>query len=231
MSNAINNCTCSVITESCKCFEFLTEQELDLISKNQVEVKYKKGEIICKQGTLASSVMFLREGLVKAYIEKEKSSLILTILPENNFIGLISLFEGNRFYQYSALAYVDSVVQIIDINVIREIALNNPKFSNELINILSAKTALAYGRFYCITNKQSFGRMADTLLCLSERVFKSQTFDLLLSRKELAELACLSTANVIKILGKFKEDQLIDIDGKTFSIKNHEMLRRISENG
>jgi len=220
-----------VVTESCKCFELLSEKELDLIAKNQVEVKFKKGEIICKQGSLASNVMFLREGLAKAYIEGEKNALILTIIPKDNFIGLIALLEGNRSYQYSAMAYVDSVVQMIDLNIIREIALNNPKFSNELVNILSAKTALAYGRFYCITNKQSYGRMADILLCLADRIYKTREFDLLLSRKELAELACLSTANVIKILSKFKEDGLIEIKGKTFFIKDYDLLSKISECG
>jgi CRP/FNR family transcriptional regulator len=231
MNYAVDNCTCSIGLESCKCFEYLSEKELNLINKNQIEVKFKKGEIVCKQGAFASHVMFLREGLVKAYMEGENNSLILTIIPGNNFIGLTSLFDGNPLLQYSARAYVDSVVQLIDIKVFNQITESNPKFSNEIIKILSASAALTFGRFYCITNKQSYGRLADVLLCLSTRVFKDLKFELSLTRKEIAELACLSTENVIKILKKFKEDNLIEIQGKTFTIKNHELLEKISECG
>ena len=228
---AIDNCTCSIEIENSKCFELLTEKELDLVMKNQIEVKFRKGETIFKQGSFASHVMFLREGLVKAYMEGAKNSLILTIIPKENFIGLTSLFDGNPLFQHSALAYVDSVVQMIDINIIREITANNAKFSNEIINVLSAASALTYGRFFCITNKQSYGRLADVLLCLSNRVFKDQKFDLSLTRKEIAELACMSTENVIKILKKFREDELIEIQGKTFTIKNYDLLEKISECG
>jgi CRP/FNR family transcriptional regulator len=194
-------------------------------------VRFKKGEIICKQGSFASHVMFLREGLVKVYMEGANNSLILTIMPEGNFIGLTSLYDGNPLMQYSVSAYMDSVVQLIDINVFREITTNNAKFSNEIIKVLSAASALTYGRFYCITNKQSYGRLADLLLCLSNRVFKRNTFDLFLTRKEIAELACLSTENVIKILKKFKDDGLIEIHGKTFTIKNYELLEKVSDFG
>jgi CRP/FNR family transcriptional regulator len=231
MDYAINNCTCCIGIENCKCFESLTDKELDLIQKNQIEVKFKKGEIISKQGSFASHVMFLREGLVKAYMEGAKNSLILTIIPADNFIGLTSLYDGNPLMQYSASAYIDSVVQMIDINVFREITANNAKFSNEIIKILSAASALTYGRFYCITNKQSYGRLADVLLCLSNRVFKTDKFELSLTRKELAELACLSTENVIKIIKKFKDDGLIEVHGKTFTIKNSELLEKISNLG
>lgn len=231
MEYTVNNCTCSIGIENCKCFEFLTEKELEQIMNNQIEVKFKKGEIVCKQGSFASHVMFLREGLVKAYMEGKKNSLILTIIPKNNFIGLTSLYDGNPLLQYSTSAYVDSVVQFIDINTFKEITASNPKFSNEIIKVLSAASALTFGRFYCITNKQSFGRLADVLLCLSNRVFKADKFELSLTRKEIAELACLSTENVIKIIKKFKDDGLIEVHGKTFSIKNYELLEKISNLG
>ena len=46
-------------------------------------------------------------------------------------------------------------------------------------------------------HKQSFGRLADILLCLSDRVFRNEEFDLPLSRKDLSELSGLSVETVI----------------------------------
>ena len=82
-----------------------------------------------------------------------------------------------------------------------------------------------------MTHRQSYGRLADLLLCLSGNIFKSKIFLLDLTRKELAELAGMSTENVIRILKQFQKDELISLDGKTFEIINSEALRKICSIG
>ena len=73
--------------------------------------------------------------------------------------------------------------------------------------------------------------MADTLICLACNIFKQEEFDLHLSRKELAELTGMTTESVIRILSKFKSDNLIAINGKTISILDREKLQKISDFG
>lgn len=223
--------SCTVNYDTYDCFEKLTDDELQLLEKNKLEVTYKKGENICKQGTFASHIMYVCKGLVKIYVENEKDALILKILPEGNLIGLSSLYEGNNVFQYSALAYQDSLVRLIDINIFKQLLKQNPVFANEVINILCENSIQTYGRFFCFTHKQSYGRMADILLCLACRIYKKHEFDLLLSRKELAELTGLSTERVIRIIKKFKDDGLISLEGKTFRILDYEKLQKISDHG
>ena len=43
--------SCTVRTDTCDCFTLLSLEEMALIEENQVEIKYKKGEVLCKQGT------------------------------------------------------------------------------------------------------------------------------------------------------------------------------------
>ena len=88
-----------------------------------------------------------------------------------------------------------------------------------------------YGRFYCLTYKQSYGRLADILLCLTDRIYKSRKFELLMTRKELAELTSIATENLSRILKKFREENIIEIDGKIFTVTNYDRLKQISENG
>ena len=114
MITVLNSCSVSD-TAGFNCFEKLSKEEKLLIEKNQVEIKFKKGEIICKQGTFAANVMFVCEGLAKIFVEGPNGSLILKIIPTGNFIGLSSLFEGNVIFQYSAPAYQDSIIKLIDI--------------------------------------------------------------------------------------------------------------------
>jgi len=223
--------SCTVVDYKCKCFEYLTEEENQLISDNEVVIEYKKGETIFKQGALAAHIMIVEKGLAKVCVEENNNTLILKIIPEGNMLGLTSVSKNAPTFQYSAIAYMDSTVRLIDINVFRKVISQNAEFALELINILSANSVQISGRFFCLTNKQSYGKLADILLCLSENVFKKQEFELNLSRKDLAELSGMSTENVIRMLKKFKDDGLIEIEGKVFKISNSEKLKQISKSG
>lgn len=225
----INSCTVGK-NEMC-CFEELSDEELDLVEQNVVEIEFEKGETICKQGTFASHIIVLDEGLAKIYKEGGNDTLILKILPAVNIIGLNTLFEGNNVFQYSAMAYLKSKVRMIEIGVFKHLISTNAKFASKIISLLSENTVITYGRFFCLTKKQTYGRFADILLCLSQRIYKNNTFPLQLSRKELAELACMSVESITRILTKFKDDGLILVNTETIEILDVDRLNRISLNG
>jgi len=209
----------------------LTEEEKFEIEANTIEILYKKGENICKQGSFASYIIYLEDGLVKSYIEGSPRDLILTITPSKRFVGLPSIFEGNSTFLYSVSSYVDSKARLIDINAFKSLLRRNAGFASGVIDILNENTAQGYGRFYCLIMKQSHGRLADILLCLSQRIFKNKTFDLPLSRYDLAELSGMSTENVIRILKDFKDDKLIQMSGKSMQILDFERLQKITNFG
>lgn len=202
-----------------------------MLDANSVKIRYDKREIICKQGGLVSHVMFIEEGLAKVFLENGGNSLVLKIIPGGNLLGLASVSEEHNTYQYSAMAYVDSIVKQIDIHTFRILLQRNPSFSKEVIDILSANSVQIYGRFFCLTHKQAYGRLADILLCLADRVFKNHEFILPLSRKDLAELSGMSAETVIRMLKKFHDEGLIFMEGKSFKVMDHGRLKRISETG
>ncbi len=220
--------SCFAQNQHVGCFEFLTEDEKALIDNYKVDIHYKKGETIIKQGTFASNILFLKEGLVKIYLEGNPKDLILKISPANFIIGLPSIFEGNSKFTYSVATYEDSVVSMIDMNIFKQILNANATFANKVISILNEETALVYGRFFCLTMKQSHGRVADILLCLSQRVFKHKRFYLSISKNDLADLTGLSSESVIRIFKEFKEEGLLVTDGKIIEILDFERLEKIS---
>ena len=212
-------------------FQHLSPAEKKLIEDNQVEVFFKKGENLAKQGSFSSYVLFITKGLVKTYVENQHETLILKIIPENNFIGLPILFEENNVFPYSVTAYIDSTAKLIDINIFKKIIKENNKFSYEIIKLLSLNTVLLYGRFFCFEKKQSYGRLADILLCISNNIYKNTEFELTLTRKELGELAGMSYESVIRILKKFKDDMLIEENNNFIKIIDKEKLIQISQRG
>lgn len=228
-SKIINSCTVGK-NEMC-CFEELSDQEIELIEENMVEIEFEKGETICKQGSFASHIMVLNEGLAKIFKEGGNDTLILKILPAINIIGLNVLFDGNNVFQYSAMAYLKSKVRLIEINTFKHLINTNAKFAAKIISLLSENTAITYGRFFCLTKKQTFGRFADILLCLSQRIYKEDKFPLQLTRKELAELSCMSVESMTRILTKFKDEGLIKVHQDYIEILEAERLNIISQNG
>ena len=222
---------CTISPHHCKCFEMLTEEELAMMEAHSVIVEYKKGEIICKQGALASHIMYMEHGLAKVFLDDGVNALVLKIIPDGNMLGLSSVNSENNTYQYSSLAYIDSVIKQIDLRFFKQMLGQNPRFAEEVINILGSNSVQINGRFFCLTHKQSYGRLADILLCLSERIFGKYDFELPLSRKDLAELSGMSPETVIRMLKKFNDDGLIRIDGKSFSLLDPIRMKRISETG
>jgi len=205
--------------------------EKKLIDENSVLVKYNKREILCKQGSLVDTVMYMEKGLAKVFVEDGTNSLLLRIVPDGNFLGLAAVAEHHRTFPYSSITYVDSEVRQIDINIFRQVLNSNPAFAREMIDIMSSNAVQLYGRFFCLTYKQAYGRLADIILCLGDKIFKRCEFELPLSRKDLAELSGMSSETLIRMLKKFNDEGLISMEGKSFTILDHDRLQKISITG
>lgn len=222
---------CSIFEFDQSWYELLTGEEKLLIDEHSVSINFKKGETVCKRGAFASHVYFLEEGLVKVYLEEKNNNLILTLCTKNNLLGLSSIFDGNNKLPYSVSTYTDSKVRMIDIQIFRQLLKQNSEFSFRIINLLNEKTSQIYGRFFSLTQKQLHGRLADILLCLSNRIFKSKSFELPLSRADLGDLTGMSTESVIRMMKEFKDDGLIDMHCKSVELLDISRLERISEFG
>jgi len=223
--------SCTVPNPNRDYFGLLTEEQQKIVNDNKVVVEYKKGEIIAKQGSFTTHILNIKSGLVKVYYEDNHKSLILRIVAPGSLIGLTSLPLSQNVFQYTASAYVETTAELIDINIVRKLILDNSRFASALIDFLSEVSVQKNNRFFCLTHRQSYGKLADILLCLAGNIFKTDSFDLALSRKELAELSGMSTESVIRTLKHFQEDGLISIKGKSFEVIDPEGLMKICQLG
>jgi CRP/FNR family transcriptional regulator len=222
---------CTLSMHQNKCFEKLSEEEKDYLDAHSVWIKYKRGEMICKQGSFVSHVMYMEKGLAKVFLENGNNTLVLRIIPDGNFLGLAAVSEEFSTFPYSGMAYIESEIRQVDIKALRHLIHHNTAFAKEMIDILSSNSVQIYGRFFCLTYKQAFGRLADILICLADRIFNNNEFDLPLTRKELGELAGMSPETVIRMLKEFHEEGLIKMEGKFFEVLDYPRLKKISETG
>lgn len=212
------------------CASKLTIDQAKILNKHRAEVTFKKGEVLCKQGGIASHVMFIREGLVKVYLEQGKKNLILRIKSGGTYVGLSSMF-GKSVFNYSASAFMDTKVCMIDMDAFERFVEENSQFGIEIMKELNKSLKQGYDRLYQLTQKNLHGRLADIIICLSQKVHHTDKFTLQITRRELGELSSMATESVVRILRDFKEEGLLDLKGKTIEIKDVDRLQRISDLG
>jgi CRP-like cAMP-binding protein len=209
----------------------LTLEELHDLQANSNVVNYQKREVIFRQHTRTSHIMFVKNGMVKIFKEsRSKRSFILKIATSGDFIGLLSVF-GNDMHQYSAASVCDTDICFVDIGAFNRTMQKNPDFSLKLIKLISSEGLFIFERLMGQTHKQLPGRIADVILYLSEVIYKNEEFDLPLTRRELAELAGTTKESFIRTLAEFKHDKIINLDGPRVSINSMKIVRTLSELG
>lgn len=212
------------------CFMKLTDGEKEIMNGKKREVTYRKGEVVCKQGAYASKILFLRKGLVKTYLEHHTRDTIFCIKPPNSFIGLEALYN-ERIYPYSVSVYEDSDFCMFEAETFQELIESNGRFAAAILENLNLWVGRVYQRIVTLTQKQVAGKLADVLICLSERVYMSDEFTVSISRRDLSDITQLSPETLSRALKDFKEEKVIEVDGKHFKILDFDKLRTFSEVG
>jgi CRP-like cAMP-binding protein len=191
-----------------------------------IELNYTKGEVLVKQGTIAPHILFLKQGLVKIYLEHHNRKQPLCI-EKTGFIGLESMYN-DKYFQYSVSAMVDSTVYLIELESFKKAIAEYAFVGVAVIENINIRSMHLYERIITLTQKQAPGRVADIIKCLVERIFESDTFTLPCARKEFAEMATISIESLSRILKDFKDEGIVDIDGKTVHVLDKKKLDMIS---
>jgi CRP/FNR family transcriptional regulator, polysaccharide utilization system transcription regulator len=212
-------------------YEVLTDDQIRKINDSSYIVKHHKSENIFSQDKPKSHLMFLSSGLIKIFKKDQNNkSIILKIAGPGNYIGLISVFYGDR-YQFSAIAIEDSELVYISISVILEILADNGSFAVQMIKQFSDEGMELLNKLIYFPQKQVPGRVAEVLLFFSGKIYLNDQFTLPLSRQELADLVYSTKESVSRTLNEFKNDRIIDFTDRLITLKSIELLKILSKVG
>jgi CRP-like cAMP-binding protein len=219
---------CQECAKGSICFKQLLPGELNYINDNKVQLHYKAGEHICKQGTFASNVLYIKEGLVKIYLEGPNDKCInVRIARTSEFIGLSGMC-GNNIFKYSAQALKDSDICMIEKESLKDLIKGNGEFASEIVRWYCEKEEENYEKIMHMGFKQMHARFADILLYLDARSIADLNVFNYLSRKDLADFLCVSGESVVRLLTEFKKEGLIATKGKMIEILKPEKLQEYS---
>lgn len=213
------------------CLQLLSKEEIELIRDRKTQVYFRKGDTLTKQGAYASYVLFLISGIAKKYLEgSENRSFNLNIVLPGEFIGLSSVFSKSIF-SYSTSALTDCQVMLIEKESLEKIIKSNGNFSHSLIQRYCAQNNDLQVVLQNQLFKQMNGRLAATLLYLNSLKEVQESIFPLLSRKDLADFAGISTESTVKLLKTFEKEGLIKLQDKNIIILQDILLKDIYKHG
>lgn len=212
-------------------FSSLNDEDITRVCDAREEIAYSKSEVIHAEGDNIQDFKYLKNGLMKLYrVTDSGEEQIITITRPYEFVSNVSVFHEER-YRYSLSALEDSVVCCIPIELIRELIVSNGNFALNLLTALSRTSENIISLGLEIRKRNLAGRIAYVLLYFSGEIYHSRIFDLPVSRKEIADLISMSSANVIRTFSEFRRDGIIKSNGRTIEIADMSKLEVISRRG
>jgi CRP/FNR family transcriptional regulator len=206
-------------------------EEAEVVRSGKTQVLFRKDDNLTKQGAFASYVLFIIDGFAKQYLEGDGiKNYNLRIIKPGEFVGLSAVFSENTF-NYSSVALTDCHVFLVEKEAIAKVVKKNGIFGFSIIKRYCEQNTNLINTVRNLMYKQMNGRMADTLLYIdSLKNEKTEIFQLL-SRKDIADFAGISTESTVKLLKMFEKDGLIELHEKDIKIVNHTALLEISRRG
>lgn len=191
------------------------------------KVSFNKGENILKQGSFLSNQTILINGLVKIILEAEnKKNYIFKLALPGEFIGLSALFNDETS-PFSAICMCDSEVLLVKLDPFEKIFNENNALHDYIIKLRSNYFRLIYDRLTLQATRNSIGKLAHTILYITQLKALMPNIYEYIGRKDLADMAGVSLESVMKILNEFKGDKIINIKDKDIEVNRLELLERL----
>src|ERR1035437_4288618 len=213
------------------CFQMLLPEEAEVVRSSKTQVLFRKDDNLTKQGAFASYILFIIDGFAKQYLEGDGiKNYNLRIIKPGEFVGLSVVFSESTF-NYSSVALTDCHVFLIVKQAISKVIKQNGMFGFNIIKRYCEQNTNLINTVRNLMYKQMNGRMADTLLYIDSLKNEKPEIFQLLSRKDLADFAGISTESAVKLLKTFEKDGLIKLKEKDIQIINLNELLEISRKG
>ncbi|MGN0501581.1 MAG: Crp/Fnr family transcriptional regulator [Ruminococcus sp.] len=201
-----------------------TKKDMQQIFESLGTVRnFAKGEIIYRQGDLASTFCYLKKGRVSVFMTSiDGMEKTLNTASKGELLGEGAFFDKKPRVS-SARAVTNCEVVMIDEQTLTNLFAKHPKLAFELLEILSNRIRLLSAQLDSMTFLQADARIA-RLLLQSEKDGRVS-----LTHEEIAAAVGVSRVTVSKTLGKFSANGDISTAYRKIIIKNRERLEEMSE--
>lgn len=183
-----------------------------------------RGEHIFRAGDSFQSIAAVRSGCFKSYvINAEGEEQVLGFHFPGEIIGLDAVHATTHLANVVALD--TSAVCALNFDSVSEMARHLPELQAEVFRVMSRQIADLEANAADLSADQ---RIARFLLSLSERFsrrgYSPKEFNLSMSRRDIASHLRLATETVSRVLARFQEAGMVDVNRKNIVINDLDAL-------
>ncbi len=209
----------------------LSDKELDVFSANKGGNFYKKGQNIFYEGNRGHGLYCIYSGKVKVHkLGDEAKEQIVRFAKEGEILGYRSLLSDEP-YNATATAIEDSVICYVPKSRFLEVLENNSKLTFKTIQLLTRDLKASEKKIINITQKPVLERIAEALLILKEKfglADDGQTLNVVLTRREIGDLAGVTTETTIRTLSDLNKKGVVRLQGKRIALVNMNQLTHLA---
>ena len=208
----------------------LPSDDFELLTANKIEQVYKKGEIIFREGAFPSGIFYITEGKVKKYkVDKESREQIIYVANTGELIGYHAILAQDRYPDFAA-ALEKSRIGFIPKEDFLEALQQSPILTNRLLKTLSHEFAVLANSLTLFSQKSVRERLALQLIVLREKYkvnfHAGMLVEINMGRDDLASLVGTARENLVRVLTEFKEEDILETNGRKIIV--HDVNKLIS---
>lgn len=211
------------------CLNLLSDHQKQELFEHKVDLIFEPNETIVKRGILADNVLYLTEGLVKVEIINDAKPSTIGLMQAHSFIGIACCFAFNNF-DFTATSLIKTNVSFIPMPLFEKFIKENGEFAFGLVKHISGVSNSIFHRITSFSQKNIEGSLAMMLLDFAN-IYKSDSYELPVSRSGFAEILGYSKESVIKTLSQFNKAGIIMVDDKKIEILHRDKLEQLSKFG
>ncbi|HEY3369444.1 MAG TPA: Crp/Fnr family transcriptional regulator [Prolixibacteraceae bacterium] len=211
-------------------FKKLTEQELTQLNYDKTCSLYTKGSIIYREGSRLTGFYCVSRGILKIFKTGiDGKEQIIRFAKKGDIIAYRSLLS-KELACTTAKVIEETVLCHVPYQTLLYLIQSNWQFSHHMLQIVCKELREANDYITDIAQKSVRERLAEVLLLLKENfeLDNANTLQISLTREELANMVGTATESVIRLLSEFKQEQLIDVQGRKIKFINVPGLTKVA---
>jgi|SRR6185312_15342180 len=201
---------------------------LKYLIENRNVNAYRKKQIIYSQGNHPNRLYYVIKGKVKTFrIHDDGKELVTELYSPGDFLGYIALLE-ETVYKDTAEALEETELAVIPKEEFEELLNKNPEVTKKFIQLLAKHITENENHLLGLAYNSLRKKVAEALIMLQKKYKNNQDdFSINISRENLAHIAGTATESLIRTLGDFRHEKLIEINGIGIKIVNYKNLENM----
>jgi len=211
-------------------FKKLTDSEFSQLNYEKSCSLYKKGSIIYREGSRLTGFYCVTRGIIKIFkTGMDGKEQIIRFAKRGEIIAYRSLLSQELACTTSKVIE-EAVLCHIPYQTLIYLIQNNWEFSHHMLQIACKELREANDFITDIAQKTVRERLAEILLLLKDsfELDQAKTLQISLTREELANMIGTATESVIRLLSEFKQDKLIELQGRKIKLLNIPALTKVA---